>query len=290
MSAAQNLSIEHALPHIVVIGAMRAGTTTLYNLLVQVGAVAVPTIKETNFFMGNQSEAQSGWDWYAKLFEPSAKVRCDISPNYSKRSLDANVARRIAAANPDARIVFIARDPVARAISQYAHSFHSGQNLPHPSELWETPEGRHIISTSKYAYCLEPFREHFGERLEILDFADLVKTPDAFVQGLFEPSGVAVDLTQVSASVQNSSEDLARQPQWWGKLRESKIGDALRRHMPRQHAMRIKELVSNVWSNNQAREVPEFSDDDRQRLIEALADDIAAFRKTYGKPFADWCL
>lgn len=290
MTAAPKLMIDHARPDIVVIGAMRAGTTTLYNLLDQVENIAVPSIKETNFFFGDQSNDQSGWDWYAKLFDPNADIRCDISPNYAKRSLDPHVASRIAAANPNAKIAFIARDPVQRAISQYAHSFHSGQNLPLPSELSETPEGQHIISTSKYAYCLEPFREQFGDQLEILDFADLVNEPDEFLQSLVDQSEVDLEMNDVTASVQNSSEDLAREPKWWGKLRESQFGDTLRRHVPREHALRIKDLVTKAWPKRQVRAVPEFSEDDKQRLIDALAEDVAEFRKTYGKPFSDWCL
>ncbi len=290
MSAVRNSSIVRAQPDVVVIGAMRAGTTTLQDILDQIEGVAVPTIKETNFFCGDDSETRSGWDWYGKLFDPAAELRCDISPNYAKRSLYPQVARRIAAANPDAKIVFIARDPVERAVSQYAHSFHSGQSLPLPSELVGTPEGDHIISTSSYAYCLEPFRDHFGDQLEILDFSDLVQTPEDFLHSFMTAAGVRADTSQISMTAQNSSEDLARTPKWWGKLRESQLGDALRRRVPRDYMLRIKGTLAKSWTKQERREVPKFSENDRQRLIEALADDVETFRKTYRKPFSDWCL
>ncbi len=290
MSALQVTSTVRARPDVVVIGAMRAGTTTLHTFLDQLEGVAVPTIKETNFFCGDDSESQAGWNWYEKLFDPNAKIRCDISPMYAKRDLDPNVAQRLAAANPDAKVVFIARDPVKRAISQYAHSFHSGQSLPLPSELWETPEGQHIVSTSKYAYCLEPFREQFGDQLEILDFSELVHTPEDFLQSFMVAADMQADTSQISMTAQNSSEDLARTPRWWGKLRESQLGDALRRRVPRDFVLRLKGALAKNWTKQDGRAVPKFSEDDKQRLIEALADDVATFRKTYGKPFSDWCL
>lgn len=290
MSAVQDSSIIRARPDVVVIGAMRAGTTTLQGFLDQVDRVAVPTIKETNFFCGEDSENQTGWDWYAKLFDSSAKFRCDISPNYAKRGLYPQVARRIAAANPEAKIVFIARDPVERAVSQYAHSFHSGQNLPLPSDLMGTPEGDHIVSTSSYAYCLEPFREHFGDQLEILDFSELVQAPETFLTNFMNAAGIQADTSQVAMTAQNSTEDLARTPQWWGKLRESQLGDALRRRVPRDVVLRLKGTLAKNWGKQERREVPKFSADDKQRLIEALTDDIETFRTTYGKPFSDWCL
>lgn len=290
MSAATESLIRRARPDVVVIGAKRAGTTTLHEMLDQVDEVSVTKIKETDFFCGDRSETQKGWNWYERMFDSGTRVRIDISPAYAKRDIDSGVASRIAAANPDAKILFIARDPVERAISQYAHSFYSGQRLPLPSELWNTPQGDHIVSTSKYAHCLEPFREHFGDRIEILDFQTLANSQDDFLRDVLELVGVARGHRPALTNVQNSSDDLARQPQWWGRLRESRFGESVRRHIPRSQALRLKRVLTGAWLQRPARDVPEFSDDDRQRLIEALADDTAMFRQIYGKEFSDWCL
>ncbi len=277
-------------PDIVVIGAMRAGTTTLQQLLNQLPGISVAEIKETNFFCFDGPDSPQGWAWYEKQFRDECPLWCDISPGYAKRDLFPDVARKIAAANPEARIMFIARDPLKRAISQYAHSFHSGQNLPAPSDLVGTPEGDHIISTSLYAYNLEPFQEFFGDRIEILDFAHLTNAPTAFLQDFMDTTGLDGDASEVSVSVSNTSQELARQPRWFGKLRESRWGDALRSHVPRKPALLLKRVLTQTLSQGTAREVPAFSADDKARLADAMAADVAAFRKLSGQDFSDWCV
>jgi hypothetical protein len=290
ISSTKGQNVSPTRPDIVVIGAMRAGTTTLHRLLDQLPGVSVAAIKETNFFCYDGPDSEQGWSWYKSQFQTDCPLWCDISPAYAKRDLYPDVAQKIATASPLARIIFIARDPVKRAISQYAHSFHSGQSLPAPSDLIGSPEGDHIISTSRYAHNLEPFLEHFGDRLEIVDFAELADTPDDFLESFMDLTGIEGDVSQVSFSASNTSEQLAQQPRWWGKLRESRWGDALRSRIPRGPAMMLKNVVTNTWGQDGGREVPAFSEDDKARLIGALEADIEAFRKISGKAFSDWCV
>lgn len=277
-------------PDIVVIGAMRAGTTTLQQLLATLPGVSVPAMKETDFFISDRFGTDSGWDWYTNQFDAREPFWCDISPNYGKRDLHPNTAKKIASKNPNAMIIFIARDPIERAISQYNHSFHMGQQLPDPAEMTETPNGRHVLSTSKYAYNLDPFYEHFPGRVAVLDFARLKQDPKLFLQDFIAATGIDADIDRVSISATNTRDELALQPKWWGRLRESALGEALRRHLPRNQALQLKRFVSRQWGQEKPRDVPQFSEDDRARMIDALADDIARFRTRTGQDFSDWCL
>nr|WP_070959923.1 sulfotransferase [Hyphomonas sp. Mor2] len=279
-----------AKPDIVVIGAMRAGTTTLHLMLNMLSNVSVTKIKETNFFASDRFGSRSGWQWYENQFDPDKPIWCDVSPRYAKRDLGPDVARNIASANPDATIVFIARDPVERAISQYAHSFHMGQRLPSPSELVDADNGKHVISTSMYAFNLEPYYEQFPDRVHVLDFARLKQDPRLFMSDFIAATGIEADIENISMSASNTSDELAHQPQWWGRLRESAIGKTLRRHVPTKPALQFKRFVSRHLAGRKPREVPKFSEQDKARMIDVLADDIARFRTMTGKDFSDWCL
>lgn len=267
---------------------MRAGTTTLHHLLRQIPGISVPAMKETNFFCFDGPQTRRGWKWYAKQFDQDGAVRCELSPRYAKRDLNPDVARQIAAANPEAKIFFIARDPVERAISQYVHCFHMGQNLPPPSQILGSEAGNHIVSTSRYAYSLEPYRAHFGDRIEILDYARLIRDPEGFLRDFLRAASVDADTSGVTFSVHNSSREAAQRPKWWGRLRESQLGDTLRSHVPRAHVVRFKRLFARRWRQDSRADVPTFSHDDKQRLIEVLSEDAAAFRKTFKKDFPDW--
>ena len=58
-----------ALPDFMVIGAMRAGTTLLHELLAAQSAVSLPRMKETDFFVREKHSAQQD---YARYFDLSS--------------------------------------------------------------------------------------------------------------------------------------------------------------------------------------------------------------------------
>jgi hypothetical protein len=122
------------LPNFLVIGAAKAGTTSLYDYLRQHPEVFVPTVKEPRFFAYDGRPLPAGGpgrDWihdatvtdlasYEALFDEAggAKARGEASPLYL---YSAHAATRIAARVPGARLVAILRDPADRAFSHYLH-------------------------------------------------------------------------------------------------------------------------------------------------------------------------
>src|SRR5690606_23224629 len=105
-----------ALPDALVIGAQRCGTTSLYHGLAQHPGVARAKKKEVHYFDLNYHR---GLTWYQKQFERRrAKLNFEASPYYI---FHPKAPERVAAALPDAKIIVILRDPVARAYSHYWH-------------------------------------------------------------------------------------------------------------------------------------------------------------------------
>jgi len=122
------------LPTFLVIGAMRAGTTTLYYELAQHPDVHMAPVKEPNYFaMDNGtpdlpltaeaigtmiSASVTDLEGYRQLFRGSAAAKAigDVSPSYL---YSPSAAARISAALPEVQIVALLRDPVDRAYSAY---------------------------------------------------------------------------------------------------------------------------------------------------------------------------
>jgi hypothetical protein len=123
-------------------------------------------------------------------------VWCEIAPNYSKRDEFPGVARRIFDYNPQAKIIYITRDPIARALSEVRHYLEQGEISSetqihwfknHRSNQWKKrnrdsfqpiPFGEFnvnpIIQTSRYRYQLEPYRKLFYDsQIRVLSFEDL---------------------------------------------------------------------------------------------------------------------
>ena len=194
----------------------------------------LPEMKETDYFIAEKNYAR-GEAWYQQLFGSPDSLCGDVSPNYSKRDVFPEVAARLHAANPDARLIYIVRDPVARAISHYGHSFRMGQDLPEPEALIGSDAGQHILAASRYAYQLEPWLDCFpSENFLLIDFDELTGRTDQVLALTCSFLGLAAPgpESMITAS-KNSAEDLAALPGWWLRLRETGLGDRLRAALPR---------------------------------------------------------
>lgn len=107
----------------VVIGAQKAGTTSLWRYLEDHPRLVMPPDKEASFF--SEPQAPEGYRAYMRaLFKdaPRGRLLGTVTPAYMMGTRAASVpviAERIRAAAPDARLVALLRDPVERAYSEY---------------------------------------------------------------------------------------------------------------------------------------------------------------------------
>jgi hypothetical protein len=119
------------LPSFLVVGAQRAGTTSLHRLLSGHPAISPPLFhKGTNFF---DLWYARGWSWYRGHFpvrslarvrnRPIEQVTFESSGYYMFHPL---AAARIGRDLPNVRLVALVRDPVERAYSAYRHEWARG--------------------------------------------------------------------------------------------------------------------------------------------------------------------
>jgi hypothetical protein len=104
-----------SLPDFVILGAQRAGSTTLYRALVGHPQVRRALLKEIHYFDLNY---ERGLRWYRAHFPHPKRgtITGEASPYYL---FHPRVPQRVAGDLPDARFLVVMRDPVARAYSQY---------------------------------------------------------------------------------------------------------------------------------------------------------------------------
>lgn len=106
------------LPSFLIIGARRAGTTSLYDYLTQHPRVARAKRKELHFF---DREYHRGIGWYRSQFPWWLRFRRNVitgeaTPYYL---FHPEVPARVRATLPDARFIVLLRNPVDRAFSHY---------------------------------------------------------------------------------------------------------------------------------------------------------------------------
>lgn len=109
-----------------VVGAQKAGTTSLHRCILEHPGLCVPVQKETEYFYRTEFY-ELGLDWYWRKFfdERSVGRICgEVSPQYM---FNAEVPKRIRETFPRAKIIMILRDPVDRAFSHYRMTYRRGR-------------------------------------------------------------------------------------------------------------------------------------------------------------------
>ena len=187
-----------ALPTFLIAGAMKAGTTSLAQLLTRHPDIGMASAKELHYFDRREMPAL---DWYTARFAHVAdrKARFEATPNYIYLP---HAAERIARDLPaSVRFLVVLRDPVDRAYSQYWHgrrvgaiavSFEDALRL----EPVRLGEGTHawgsLVDRGRYVGQLRRFAERVGrERLLVLLFEELVAAPAAVADRVAGFVGVA---------------------------------------------------------------------------------------------------
>jgi hypothetical protein len=250
------------LPNLVVIGAMKCGTSAVHRYLDLHPDIAMSQPKELNFFFGADGSSPQpptgerlpdpsrwrhgnwhrGVGWYAAQFPADVAVRGESSPGYTSPSYP-DVAARMASVLPHVRLVYLVRDPIARAISQYQHHRADGAEQRPVAEALLDPRSQYI-ARGRYLERLRPFVERFPrEQIAVFAQGELLADRRTTMSALFAFAGVDRACW---------SDDLGQR---W--------------HTPRTEA---PELDSRV----------------RARMVDALQDEADELRAFVGRDFPGW--
>jgi hypothetical protein len=174
-------------PQAYLIGAQKAGTSSLAFLLQQHPEISLSHPKETHYFTSN---FDNGLEWYRSRFTILGdEVLLDASTSYTMANLDPSrnfgikkdVAGRIRSLREDAKFIYLLRDPVERTISAYWHSVRFGsERRPLRDAIVENPA---YVWTGQYHKQLQKFLEHFDlSAFLLLDFRELERDPAAMAR------------------------------------------------------------------------------------------------------------
>ena len=215
------------LPTFLICGIQKGGTTALHAYLAGHPDVFCPERKELNFFDQNW---ERGLAWYERHFEDAAAhdpvAIGEASPHYQRFE---TAARRIADVLPEARLLFVLREPVGRAWSNYNYNLGRGQQAPGQSfeAAIATEDGRErYLEKGHYLADLERFAEICGrERMRVLFAEDLRTDPAATLRIAFEHIGVDPERWEPTTLSSNTtavptSAAAQRALYRWGQVRE----------------------------------------------------------------------
>jgi len=175
-------------PTYVGIGAQKCASTWLHRILAEHPEVAVPEIKEIDFFSYRYDH---GYQWYERCFSAggSARARGEISPSYFS---DPLVPGRVASYLPEAKILLSLRDPVVRALSNHRHEIRIG-HLTGPDFSFEAGLRNNpmYVEQGLYATHLRNWLRHFpSTSVLVVLMEDIEAAPTAVCANVYRFLGV----------------------------------------------------------------------------------------------------
>lgn len=195
------------MPEFFIIGAMKSGTSTLHQLLAQHPEVFIPDGEPHLFSIDDfDSFPQAQWDgelveqglekywdeysdWYSELTAPATQTvhLGEDSAGYlsSKIAID-----RLAKHVPQAKLLVVLRDPMARTYSHYWHWVRSGRAFVSFEDSLRFGHGN-LLQRSYYEEQLRYCYQHFHKRqIKVLIFEEFIKNQEEALEEVFRFLGV----------------------------------------------------------------------------------------------------
>jgi hypothetical protein len=180
------------LPNLFIVGAAKAGTSSLHAYLDEHPEIFMSRRKELELF-NRPDDWRDRLDWYRNNFLVRAPVRGESSPAYSMDPRFGDVPGRIASMVPDARIVYLVRDPIPRALAHYVEwVFLRVERRPFLEAFADVEsEANHYVMSSRYAHQLSCYRRVFDDsQILVLDQRDLLRRRRETLESVFRFLGV----------------------------------------------------------------------------------------------------
>ena len=157
---------------ILVIGAMKAGSSSMHRYLGCHPQISMSKTKEVNYF--TEKNWAKGKTWYEDQFVNDGLLHGDVSPMYSRSHLYPNMAKRAYQTNPDLKIIYVIRNHFERIVSHLMHNMVTGRIGIEADILTELKDKPDYILTTQYYYQISKYLEFFEkDRILIVNNHDL---------------------------------------------------------------------------------------------------------------------
>jgi hypothetical protein len=275
------------LPNLIIIGAGRGGTTSLHYYLGEHPEIFMAEKKELMFFV-QELNWRRGIAWYERQFESDAPVRGEATPQYSLYPTYRGVPERMAQVVPDAKLIYLVRDPMERLFSQYALSHSFGHDRRTLAEALASEDRSLYVDAGRYATQLERHLEHFPrERILVLETEELQRRRQEVLRSVFAFLGVDQEFESPAfASVHNMAPERQSRAVFRrvGGVVQAGLGfERYRRLLARTpHALRPLFTTPH--------ERPDLEPAVRAELEAIFREEATRLRELTGLPISDWSL
>lgn len=297
-----NVTSSEKLLEFLCIGAQKAGTTALHHYLAQHPQICLPAVKETHFFNNGHGEFENGLAFYlSKYFAKcgASQVCGEIDPEYL---YFPEAVPRLFEAFPQAKLIFMFRDPISRAYSHYWMTVRRGREPLSFEEAIRAEAARLTqghLAMMDYSYVSRGM--YFQQLKRCLDFypreqmlfllsEDLKSRREETLKQVCDFVGVR-DMKFDELSDEQSHQafmprSLSLQHLVEGESCLRRLGKALLPARTRRPLMNF--MFGLQARNRQSFEVPPLDPETRRRLLGVYEADTHALEQLIGRDLSAW--
>jgi len=276
---------EGRLPDFVVIGAAKAGTTSLDYYLSLHPDIHMAKPKEPRFFVDLPEKAgrwSRGLDWYKSLFVTRKKICGEASPQYVRLAGRNGIPARMFSIIPAAKLIFLVREPYQRLVSNYKMAYRLMMTDGSLAEYIETEPL--ALDPSCYGSRMQEFLCYYPrDQIMVVESTQLRDNRAACLASIF--SFIGVDSTFRSSRF-NREHHVAENnicPSARGRaLFRSKPVRFLQRHLSDWSFYHVRNLL--MFPFDEAEPPTDLPADVERALRERFKAEMALLRKLTGQP------
>lgn len=243
--------------------------------------------KELNFFVEERNWSR-GVDWYERQFASAVPVRGEASPHYTAYPRYGGVPERMAALLPNAKLVYVVRDPIARAVSAYSLARAMGLERRGPEAILDDFRDGFYLAEGRYWMQLERYLKHFPEeQILVLDQHDLLRERRSTLARVFRFLGV--DDAFDSPAFDHEHHGTPPRPRnRLGAALVPVLDRVLGNDRSRRFRGKAPRLARRPFASKEPDAPTVLSPELRDTLEAYFAPDVRHLRAFTGHAFADW--
>jgi hypothetical protein len=277
---------EGRLPDVIVIGALKCGTTALHDYLGQHPEIFMSHRKELKYFSGGDGWAR-GEAWYRRQFRSDKRLCGESSPQYTHYPQWPYAPERMHALVPNARLIYLVRDPIRRLMSHYLHSYADRRETRPLADVLASFEDNAYLLRGRYAYQLAQYYPYYpSSQIHLICQEEMAADTRGVLRGVFRFLGVdeRFDSPLYDQVIHKTASKRHKSPlaAWLGKLAVRRPLNLLPPHVRRAIGRVVYPPISKPLPRQ------ELSPDMRARLQAYFAPDAAQLRAMTGMAFAEW--
>lgn len=263
-----------------IIGAMKSGTTSLFEILAQHPQIAPAKRKEPEFF-SDLAKWSRGWDWYRGLWDwdpGQHQWALEASTAYTTMPNRPGVPERIAQAQEsEFRFIYIIRNPLEQIRSHARHALYAGWG-----ESLERQIPDYMIDFTRYAMQIDEYLKKFDRQsFLLLTLDEFQNDPETVLRRICSFLRIDEDFEFRNTGRRYNKGDLFNVSAPIASVTKSKPAELVRAVLPRAVRHRLRAWIG-AFSRAEADTAFDLGDDEKSRIIDALRGDLKRLQTQYG--------